>query len=564
MKFGSPTLLALAFLHGCTEAWLQQPLFRRSIATITSPTTALHMYMGARNSTTRDGTTRMVSQEVLEEETPATEQQQQHLYDEDVSSFSEDMQDQLEELEQMNHNSNSNSSNDYKNNEAELLSSLDAHQSHHFLVSDQTVDENSMAMELPNLMDNEFIVSDTIEMDETNDRNQKMELPIIMDHFVVSENIQMDPDHERSHTMEMPALTDPEFVVSENIAMDETHERQQRMALPQPELSVDITQDFHISENMEDRKAQKMELHTTVDDVFVVSNTIQSDETNERSQQMELPQAETSVDVTEDFHISENMEDRKAQKLDLTTTTHQATEDHFVVSDNEKDTKPITVMDKDFRISDPIAAAGEGTPVAMPELVDGHFLVSDNIQSQDRARSKRVKISSLPTFAFLDNLQDMDLIPSMKMNMKTEDVQKIVDKAHEGAKALLEFGKVVAKESVVMAQDVQKSLPTTTVGKHEETYEEALHKVGKGATGLWTLMKEFGGFVKERAAQVDMEQAESMLDGIKVQAVSTMENLQTRAKSVRIPDPVAMKAKVVAQEVEDDEDTDLDLPYFLK
>ena len=492
MKFASNTLLAVVLAittTTMTEAWLNpspssfvsaRKAARTKTATAKAPVVAaastFALHMTPSNSTSRS------TQDVTQEQ-EATPEKAEAVTDLNVTSFSAEMEDQLDDLNQFDHFRVSSELSplftEYANDELEVVP--EAQTAKDFVISDQEKDKDSVKMELPTLTDEEFLVSDNIQMDKKNERSKKM-------------------------TMPKPTVVDDtqDFIISES------------MEDMKPTMAID--KDFRISDNEVDTNSTKMELPTLTDNEFLVSENIQMDQKNERSKKMTLPKP----------------------------TVVEDKEEHFVISDNTEDTKPIMAIDKDFRISDTILA-GDGEPVQLPELVDNEFIVSENIVSKDRQRSQKVRVNK-PHWNVLKNLKDMDMIPPIVI--KEEHVQHVMHQAQGAAQALVDFGKVVAHETVDLATEAKASLRTTKIGKDQDmTYEEALYKVAQSATGLWSLMKSFGGFVKETVSNVDV-------GNLQASVASAVTNLKVPAKKGRVT--------AAATKVEAAADIDLDQPFFLK
>ena len=134
------------------------------------------------------------------------------------------------------------------------------------------------------------------------------------------------------------------------------------------------------------------------------------------------------------------------------------------------------------------------------------------------------------------NLQDNIKMPSIKMDdisskvqnwkdsVDEEQVKEFMGKAGDFSKNAWAFSKNAFEESIELAKQAKANMGTTQVGKDKDTtYEDALNKMGKAGMGVWSLMKDLGGFVQEKAQKVDV-------DGLKASAESTLANLKTKTK----------------------------------
>ena len=180
---------------------------------------------------------------------------------------------------------------------------------------------------------------------------------------------------------------------------------------------------------------------------------------------------------------------------------------------------------KEFRVGSEVKSLQED--YANDELVLEEAVVDKKkksaVPSMKDVKMPRIDVKIPDMTTKLQNLKD---------SVDEEQGKELVGKAGAFSKSAFDFGKNALEESVKLAKQAKASMSTTQVGKDKDTtYENAWNKVGKAGMGVWSLVKDLGGFVQEH---VDV-------DGLKASAESKLADLEVKKTAA----PVAAEEEEV-------------------
>ena len=175
---------------------------------------------------------------------------------------------------------------------------------------------------------------------------------------------------------------------------------------------------------------------------------------------------------------------------------------------------------KEFRVGSEIKSLEQDYVNEELVLEETEAVVVDKQKKSGLPNMKDIKMPNINV-----KMPDMtSRLQNLKDSVDEEQVKEFMGKAGYFSKSAFAFGKNALEESAELAKQVKASMSTTHVGKDKDTtYEDAWNKVGKAGMGVWSLMKDFGGFVQEH---VDV-------DGLKASAESKLSDL--KAKKTVLP-----------------------------